>query len=274
MGYLQCLAIAIPTTFVRCFVGALFASRQGRPLQDDPVYQERMAKGLVSRSVAADDHDYRPMRSAVPSLIIFLAALVLVVAYATITSKQLGLIADPPMDSTSAIMVIMLTTAAVICVVARKPASQIATQNTFSAGMTAAICIMGLAWLGNVFVNNYMNAIKGALAGPLQAQPWLAAVFFYFAAPLMFSHAATTTAFMPLMVNLGFPAAALVASYPAVANYYLLPNYPTTVAAMQMDDTGSTRVGRFVLDHPFVMPGTASIVVTVALGFALAPLIL
>ena len=99
-------------------------------------------------------------------------------------------------------------------------------------------------------------------------------MFFYFAAPLMFSHAATTTAFMPLMVHLGLPAIALVASYPAVANYYLLPNYPTTVAAMEMDDTGSTRVGKFVLAHPFVIPGTVAIIVTVALGFLLGAVII
>ena len=147
-------------------------------------------------------------------------------------------------------------------------------QDTYRAGMTAAVCIMGLAWLGNTFVNAYSDQISSALSGPLQSQPWLAAVFFYFAAPLMFSHAATTAAFMPLMVKLSLPATALVASYPAVANYYLLPNYPTTIAAMEMDDTGSTRVGKNVFAHPFVLPGTVSIVVCVALGFLLAPIIL
>ncbi|MDU3272782.1 MAG: C4-dicarboxylate ABC transporter, partial [Cutibacterium sp.] len=70
------------------------------------------------------------------------------------------------------------------------------------------------------------------------------------------------------------PAVALVACYPAVANYYLLPNYPTTVAAIEMDDTGSTRAGKFPLNHPFVIPGTVSIIVTIILGFLLAPLVL
>ncbi len=273
VGYLQALAVTIPTTFIGCAVGAVVASRMGAELADDPVYQERMRQGLVAKSATAGG-DYTPARGAIPGLIVFGVALVAVVAYATVTSKELGLVAEPPLDPTAAIMTIMLTTAAIICLVARKPTSAIATQSTFRAGMTAAVCIMGLAWLGNVFVNNYMDPIKDALAGPLQSQPWLAAVFFYFAAPLMFSHAATTIAFMPLLVQLGLPAVALLASYPAVANYYLLPNYPTTVAAIEMDDTGSTRVGRFVLDHPFVIPGTVSIVVTVALGFVLAAVVL
>ena len=272
VGYLACLAVVIPTTFIGLAGGAVVAARQGSDLKDDPVYRERLDKGLVRPSAAVAD-DYRPARSAVPSLLIFLAALVLVVAYATVTSQEVGIISNPPMSSTLAIMTIMLTTAAVICLMARKPTASIASQDTFRAGMTATICVMGLAWLGNAFVEHYEETISAALSGPLQALPWLAAVFFYFAAPLMFSHAATTKAFMPLMVSLGLPAVALLASYPAVANYYLLPNYPTTVAAMEMDDTGSTRVGRNVLAHPFVLPGTVSIVVCVVLGFLLAPLV-
>lgn len=272
IGYLICLAVVIPTTFIGLAVGAVVAARQGSDLKDDPVYRERLDKGLVRPSAAVTD-DYRPTRSAVPSLLIFLAALVLVVAYATVTSQEVGIISNPPMSSTLAIMTIMLTTAAVICLVARKPTASIASQDTFRAGMTATICVMGLAWLGNAFVKHYEGAISVALSGPLQALPWLAAVFFYFAAPLMFSHAATTKAFMPLMVSLGLPAVALLASYPAVANYYLLPNYPTTVAAMEMDDTGSTRVGGNVFAHPFVLPGTVSIVICVILGFLLAPLV-
>lgn len=274
VGYLQCLAIVIPTTFIGCFVGAVVASRQGKELEDDPVYQQRLADGLVKPSAGGANTRYQRPAGAVSALVIFLCALVFVVTYATLTSKELGIISNPPVDSTGAIMAVMLTAAGVICLVAKKPTTAIATMSTFRAGMVAAICITGLAWLGNVFVANYMDTIKHALEGPLQAQPWLAAVFFYFAAPLMFSHAATTLAFMPLFVKIGLPAVALVASYPAVANYYLLPNYPTTVAAMEMDDTGSTRVGRFVFDHPFVLPGTASIIVTVALGFVLASLIL
>ena len=272
IGYLICLAVVIPTTFIGLAVGAVVAARQGSDLKDDPVYRERLDKGLVRPSAAVTD-DYRPTRSAVPSLLIFLAALVLVVAYATVTSQEVGIISNPPMSSTLAIMTIMLTTAAVICLVARKPTASIASQDTFRAGMTATICVMGLAWLGNAFVEHYEGAISVALSGPLQALPWLAAVFFYFAAPLMFSHAATTKAFMPLMVSLGLPAVALLASSPAVANYYLLPNYPTTVAAMEMDDTGSTRVGGNVFAHPFVLPGTVSIVICVILGFLLAPLV-
>ncbi|MCT3013840.1 anaerobic C4-dicarboxylate transporter [Propionibacterium freudenreichii] len=273
IGYLQVLAVTIPTTFIGCAVGAVVASRQGKELKDDPIYQEREAKGLVSHSAAAAAPDFKPAPSAIPSLLIFLASLVVIVVWATISSKQLGIMSNPPINSSSAIMVIMMTTAAIICVLSRKPVSEVTTQSTFRAGMTAAICIMGVAWLGTTFFNNYMSQITTVGSSLLHQVPWLYAVILYFCAPLLFSHAATTAAFMPVAAKIGLTATTMLACYPAVANYYLLPNYPTTVAAIEMDDTGSTRVGRFVLNHPFVIPGTVSIAVAVALGFFWAPIV-
>lgn len=275
VGYLQILAITIPTTFLGCLAGAVVASRQGCELEDDPVYKEREAKGLVSHSSASTlSADYRPAKGAITSLWIFLAAVLLIIVYATISSKQLAIMSDPPMDATSAIMLIMLTCAAVICLVSRHQVAQIATEPTFRAGMSAAICIMGVAWMGNVFFHTYQDTIVNATGDALHAVPWLFAVVLYFASPILFSHAATTKVFMPMAVSIGLSATTIMACYPAVANYYLLPNYPTTVAAIEMDDTGSTRVGTFVLNHPFVVPGTVSIAVIVALGFLWAPIIL
>lgn len=273
IGYLQIIAVTIPTTFIGCAVGAVVSAHQGKELADDPVYKEREAKGLVSHGTGGMDPNYRPAKAAIPSLWIFLVSLVLIIGYATVSSKQLGIMAKPPMTSSAAIMAIMLTTSMIICAVAHAPIKDMPTQPTFRAGMSAAICILGLAWLGNMFFNNYMDQITHAGAGLLHAAPWFLSVILYFAAPIMFSHAATTVAFMPVVARMGVPATVMLACYPAVANYYLLPNYPTTVAAMEMDDTGSTRVGKFVLNHPFVLPGTVSIVVTVILGLLWAPIV-
>lgn len=274
VGYLEILAVTIPTTFIGCAVGAVVASRQGKDLIDDPIYQEREAKGLVSHNAAVADTGWRPKRTAIPSLVAFLVALVVVVGYATVSSEEVGVLTKPPMTSSAAIMLIMLTTAMIICMMSREDVKQLTTQTTFRAGMSAAICILGLAWLGNMFVNNYMDVLTHAGASILHSAPWFLSVILYLAAPLMFSHAATTVAFMPVVAKIGLSPMVMLACYPAVANYYLLPNYPTTVAAMEMDDTGSTRVGRIVLNHPFVLPGTVSIAVTVLLGAFWAPIVL
>ena len=171
-------------------------------------------------------------------------------------------------------MLIMLTTAMIICMISHEDVKQLTTQATFRAGMSAAICILGLAWLGNMFVNNYMDVLTHAGASILHSAPWFLSVILYLAAALMFSHAATTVAFMPVVAKIGVSPAVMLACYPAVANYYLLPNYPTTVAAMEMDDTGSTRVGRIVFNHLFVIPGTVSIVVTILVGAFWVPVVL
>lgn len=273
VGYLQVLAVTIPITLIGCLVGVLVASHQGCELDDDPVYQQRKAAGLVAAPRATSGNDYAPARSAVPSLLILLTAIVLAVVYSALISQSLGIVQNPPMDSTAAIMTIMLLAAGVIVIVARKPAAQLTNQSTFRAGMTAAVCILGVAWLGNTFLSGYMTEIERFGEAVMLDAPWLLAIILYFVAPLLFSHAAATVALMPAAAQIGMSVSAMLACWPAVSNYYLFPNYPTTVAAIEMDDTGSTRIGSWVLNHPFVVPGTAAITVTVALGFLWAPVI-
>lgn len=273
VGYLQILAVVIPATFIGCAVGAVVASHQGCELEDDPVYQERMKKGLVSEPTAMSAEYHRPS-SAVPALWIFIAALIIAVAYSALTSEQVGLVTNPPMSANGAIMAVMMAAALIITALTRKPFKNLVEQSTFKAGMTAAICILGVAWLGIAFVNGHIGELQAAGSGFISHQPWLLSVVLYLAAPFLYSHAATTMAFMPAAVAIGLSKVSLLACYPAVSNYYLFPTYPTTVAAIEMDDTGSTRVGKFVLDHPFVIPGTVSIAVTVGVGFLLASLIL
>ena len=273
VGYLQVLAVSIPTTAIGCLVGTFVASHQGCELEDDPVYRQRKAAGLVKTAVADTGTAYQPAPRAVASLWIFLSAIVLAVAFSALISPSLGVVKNPPMNSTAAIMTIMLLAAGVIVLVSRKPASDLTNQSTFRAGMTAAVCILGVAWLGNTFLTGHMTEIESFAGQFMLDAPWLLAVILYFVAPLLFSHAAATVALMPAAVQIGMTAPAMLACWPAVSNYYLFPNYPTTVAAIEMDDTGSTRIGRWVLNHPFVVPGTVAITVTVALGFLWAPVI-
>lgn len=273
VGYLQILAVTIPTTFIGCAVGCLVASRSGCELADDPVYQQRMAAGQVAPVRTEPADEYVAPREAVASLVIFLSAIAVVVTYATVVSDEVGLVKNPPMEGTAAIMTVMLAAAALILMVTKRDAAELTVQSTFRAGMTAVVCILGVAWLGNTFINHYLDTIEASVSDVLGSAPWLLAVILYFLAPMLFSHAATAAAFMPAAASMGMSAASMLACYPAVSNYYLLPTYPTTVAAIDMDDTGSTRVGRTVLHHPFVIPGTIAIIVTVALGFLWAPIV-
>ena len=140
--------------------------------------------------------------------------------------------------------------------------------------MVACVCVLGVAWLGNTFVGGYTNEIK-ALAGDwVKEIPSLLALIFALAATLLYSQAATAKAITPVVVAaLGISAAnpgdayMLVASFAAVSALFVLPTYPTLLGAVEMDDTGSTRLGKYVFNHAFMLPGILAIVFSVAFGF-------
>ncbi|WP_288855437.1 anaerobic C4-dicarboxylate transporter [uncultured Corynebacterium sp.] len=271
VGYLQLLAVVIPATFLSIFPAAWLANRMGAELADDPVYQERMAAGLVKKSEAST---YVPTKEAKISVWIFLVAILVVMAWATLTSDQLGLISDPTLPRNEAIMTIMLTAATVILLITKVPAVDVLNTPVFKSGMSASICVLGVAWLGTTLINYYMEDINSIAGSTLETSPWLLAVVLFFAAALLYSQAATAKAIVSAALALGVSPLTAVAAFPAVSALFILPTYPTLLAAVEMDDTGSTRIGKAVFNHPFLIPGTVSIVVSVLLGYAFGAVLL
>ncbi|WP_281523628.1 anaerobic C4-dicarboxylate transporter family protein, partial [Turicimonas muris] len=142
-------------------------------------------------------------------------------------------------------------------------------------GMVACICVLGVAWLGDTFVSGHTKEIKDFASQTISQYPALLAVVFFLAAMLLYSQAATAKAITPTVVAaLGISAAnpdnayMLVASFAAVSALFVLPTYPTLLGAVQMDDTGTTRIGKWVFNHSFFIPGVLAIVFSVAFGFA------
>lgn len=182
-----------------------------------------------------------------------------------------------------AIMSFMLMIATLIVIFCKVETGKLLDASTFKAGMTACVCVLGVAWLGNTFVDGYkaeIGELAGKLVNPKEGgYPALLAVALFFASMLLYSQAATAKAIMPVVIAaLGITATnadsayILVASFAAVSALFVLPTYPTLLGAVQMDDTGSTRIGKFVFNHSFILPGIIAIVFAVALGFAIAPL--
>lgn len=265
VSYLTLLAILIPATFLSIFPAAFISNHMGKELEDDPVYQDRLKKGLVEPP--ADAKDYTPTRSAKLSVVIFLVAIAAVMLYATAISEQLGLIENPALPRNEAIMAFMLTAATAVVLITKIPAGGILKTQVFRSGMSACVCVLGVAWLGTTFINHNLEGIKSLAGNVLNTQPWLLAVVLFFAASLLYSQAATTKALMPAALAMGISPWVAIASLPAVSALFVLPTYPTLLAAVEMDDTGSTRIGKFVFDHPFLIPGTVNIAGAVALGF-------
>ncbi len=165
-------------------------------------------------------------------------------------------------------MVFMLTAATLIVTTTKIDASKIANAATFKSGMSACVCVLGVAWLGDTFVSAHIDGIKELAAEILENYPWMLAVTLFFASMLLYSQGATTTALMPAALAIGVAPLTAIASFAAVSALFVLPTYPTLLAAVEMDDTGSTRIGNLVFNHPFFIPGVVTIASSVALGFA------
>ena len=280
-SYPLLLGIWIPTTFVGCMITAFIMTMfYDLDLSKDPVYQERLAQGLVKAPVGAQNMELK--EGAKLSVAIFVIGVLGVVLYATAISKIGGkpvLIENVIVGRDAAIMSFMLGIATLIVMLCKINPDKIADTSVFKSGMVACVCVLGVAWLGNTFVCGYTKEIGDLSAELVSKIPALLAVAYFFASMLLYSQAATAKAITPVVVAaLGITAAnpgdsyMLVASFAAVSALFVLPTYPTLLGAVQMDDTGSTRIGKYIFNHAFLVPGILAIAFSVALGFLAASL--
>jgi anaerobic C4-dicarboxylate transporter DcuA len=276
VDYIQLLAISIPSTFIACMATAaimmgLDKARGATSLSTHPEYQRRLAAGTIT---AKKGQDRRIAPGAKRSVLIFLIGLLCVVGYATAISDKVGLIAKPVMGRDVAIIAFMLSIAAIIVIVCKVSTSDILSASTFKSGMSASICVLGIAWLGTTFVTAHEKEITNFAGDLLRSQSWTLAVVLFFASALLYSQAATTKALMPTALLIGVAPLAAVAAFPAVSALFVLPTYPTLLAAVEMDDTGTTQIGSYVFNHPFLVPGAINIAIAVGLGFLFGSFIL
>lgn len=275
-SYPALLGIWIVTTFIGCMLTSFVMTLcSNMNLDSDPVYKDRLAKGLVK--AVSDETKTQLKPYAKRSVLIFLIGVVCVVLYASAISPAVGLIKPVVVPRDAAIMSLMLLVGILITVLCKIEIGKIADCSVFKSGMVACVCVLGVAWLGDTFVSGHINEIKTLAASTVTAYPALLAVVFFIAAMLLYSQAATAKAITPAIVAaLGITAAnpgdsyMLVACFAAVSALFVLPTYPTLLGAVQMDDTGTTRIGKWVFNHAFFMPGLLAIVFSVALGFVAA----
>lgn len=275
-SYPALLGIWIVTTFIGCMITSFVMTLSSNmDLDSDPVYKDRLAKGLVKAFSDETKTQLKPY--AKRSVLIFLIGVVCVVLYASAISPAVGLIKPVVVPRDAAIMSLMLLVGTLITVLCKIEIGKIADCSVFKSGMVACVCVLGVAWLGDTFVSGHINEIKTLAASTVTAYPALLAVVFFIAAMLLYSQAATAKAITPAIVAaLGITAAnpgdsyMLVACFAAVSALFVLPTYPTLLGAVQMDDTGTTRIGKWVFNHAFFMPGLLAIVFSVALGFVAA----
>lgn len=262
------LKISIPCTLVGVLVGALYSMRVGKELKDDPVYQARLKSGELSGANYCTAEVANPGK-ALTSVLLFLGATVGIVLFGSIDSLRPSFQTSEGvvvMQMAHIIEVLMLSVAALILLLTGTSGMKAAKSSIFNAGMQAVVAIFGIAWMGDTFISGNIAVIKENIFGLVTDMPWLFGIALFVMSILLFSQAATIRALLPLGMALGISPYMLIALFPAVNGYFFIPNYPTVVAAINFDTTGTTRIGKYVLNHSFMMPGLISTIVAVGLG--------
>ena len=264
---LDILMVSIPATLVGVLVGAFMSRKVGKELEDDPEYQRRLKEGMLE-SDSSKTTEVKNMRNAKLSVIFFILATVLIVVFGSIKSIQ-PTFNGTPIKMEYIIEILMLTASGIILLITKTNGIEVTKGNVFIAGMQAMIAIFGIAWMGDTFISGNMEMLKGSIEGLVKNMPWIFGIALFVMSILLYSQAATVSAIMPLGFALGLSPWVLIALYPAVNGYFFIPNYPTIVAAINFDRTGTTRIGKYILNHSFMRPGLVASIVGVATGFLL-----
>ncbi|WP_210367385.1 anaerobic C4-dicarboxylate transporter [Bacillus sp. REN3] len=275
ISLMQIMLICVPSTFIACMIAAFVASKMGKELNMDAEYLKRLEEGLAP--IKKDKKAYTANPGAKLSVILFLLAAVLVVILGSIPELRPGWEIDgvfTRMGMPAAIEIVMLTIAAMIIIFAKPKVEEIVSGSVFKAGAAAVVAIFGIAWMGDTFFQGNIAAISGSISDLVTAAPWLFAVALFALSILLYSQAATVRTLMPLGITLGINPALLIAMFPAVNGYFFIPNYPTVVAAINFDRTGTTRIGKYILNHSFMVPGLVATTGAVGIGILLSTIVL
>ena len=267
------LLVCIPASLIAILVSSFVQNRVGKELDDDPEYQRRVREGLIdpeAEAQAMQQMTQKPAPHAKRAVLAFLLGVVLVVIFGSAPSLRPSFEVDGVTKTLSmpeTIEILMMSIAALILIVGKANVKKAVSGNIFSAGMNAMISIFGIAWMGDTFFNGNIEFFKEHIAEVVTQYPFLFSVALFIMSIMLFSQAATVRTLYPLGIGLGISPLALVAMFPAVNGYFFIPNYPTEVAAINFDTTGTTRIGKYVLNHSFQLSGFITTFVSIGVGY-------
>jgi anaerobic C4-dicarboxylate transporter DcuA len=268
-GLPQILMICVPATLIGVLAAAVISMFVGKDLKDDPEYQARLKSGLVPAPKAPEARP--PLKpSAKLSAFVFLTGVALVVLFGFFPSLRTLPGAKSALSMPIVIEIVMMSVAAIMLVITKVLVDEVPKTPTLRAGVVAVIGIFGLAWLGDSFIAANKDVIVPAIGGWAKAAPWTFAFGLFFASVLLYSQAATTRALMPLGIALGIPPQFLIAMFPSVNGYFFIPTYGSLIAAINFDLSGTTKIGKYVLNHSFMIPGLVATTTSVVTGLFLA----
>jgi len=274
------LLITIPSTFLGVLAGALSVAWRGKELSEDPEYQKRLAAGIFKTSDTSAPLQGQELFNARGSTLLFLAGIALVVliglfprlrpVYQTITA---GAVDTDQVSMGMAIMIVMIAIAGLMMIVFKASPDATIKGAVMRSGVVAVISIIGVSWLGSSFFEGNRVLIVGGVSDLIRHYPWAFAVGLFILSTMLFSAAATVVMLMPVGMALGMPSAMLMAFYPAANSVFFFPTYGTLLAAVSFDQTGTTQIGKYLLNHSFMRPGLVTIVTSIIVALSINALL-
>ena len=265
---LQVIAVTIPACLCGLMAAALCSYKRGKDLDKDPVFQERKANPKMYKYMYGETQsllDQKIDKSAKISVYIFLGALLLITLYSFFQIIGCDIrpkVSGKPIGMNIIIQIVMITAAALMIIIAKANPRRAIAGAVWQSGMVAVVAIYGIAWLADTYFSNYLPQMQDGLQGIVSKYPWAISLAFFTVSVLVNSQGAVVVAMLPLAYSLGIPGPVLLGVLPSVYGYFFIPNYPSDIATVTFDRSGTTRIGKYLLNHSFMMPGMVSVIVS------------
>ena len=271
----QVLMITIPACICGIMMAALYSSRRGLDLDKDPKYQARLQDPELREYMfgsTATTLDKKIPATAKASVYLFLAALAVIVTLATFP-QLLPHYDGKPLKMNLVIQIVMLTVAGLMVLTCKAEPKKVVAGSVWQAGMVAVVAIYGIAWISDTYFMAYKEEMMAAMKDIVNAYPWAIAFVLFAVSVLINTQGGVVVAIMPLAYSLGIPWYVLLGVLPSVYAYFFIPNYPSDIATVNFDRSGTTVIGKYLLNHSFMIPGLISVIVSTIIGYLLANIV-
>ncbi|WP_418146046.1 anaerobic C4-dicarboxylate transporter [Actinobacillus pleuropneumoniae] len=269
------LSVTMPATLLGLMLACVFVNKMGKELKDDPHYQKLLQdpEYVKANNTNTNLADIVIKPTAKLSVSLFLFGALLVVLMGAVPSLR-PVFDGKPMGMAHTIEIVMLTIGALIIFFCKPDGNEITKGSVFHAGMRAVIAIFGIAWLGDTLMQGHMTEVKGMVSGLVETAPWAFAFALFILSVLVNSQGATVATLFPLAIALQIDPTVLIAVFVAVNGYFFIPNYGPIIASIDFDTTCTTRIGKYIFNHSFMLPGLLSMAFSIAFGLLLANILL
>ncbi|CAH6967720.1 Anaerobic C4-dicarboxylate transporter DcuB [Vibrio chagasii] len=270
---LSILLVTVPATLFGTLLLSLYSLKRGKELNDDPDYQERLKdpewKKRIENTTATSLDEVLPS-SARNAVLIFLLSIVVIVIVAMVPEIRTIVDGDKPIKMSVIIQMMMLCFGGIILLATKTDPRDVPNGVVFKSGMVAAIAIFGIAWMSDTYFQYAMPQFKSGIVEMVTNYPWTFALALFIVSVVVNSQAATARMMLPVGLGLGLDPALLIGLMPAVYGYFFIPNYPSDIATVNFDVSGTTKIGKWYFNHSFMSVGLIGVVGACCLGYALA----